>query len=550
VNPEVSAQVHSATSRRNFILLLTGAAVFGFGWAMPNVTRVPFINWLGMSNRVYGLIGAAWGLCLIGNFLCPWLSRRYPRKKWFQFLMMMPYIASDLLLGVCVLVAMWSGSSAWLMPATIALLIFWPFAAGWTLVPQSEFIANCIPKSDIGKFVSLQQTLAGLMGLLGSAAITGVMAKVGVPSRYAVAFLVAYAIALTACIIPLFARETPSPSPPPEPFWKPAWQAVRHDSRFRRMLGAAMILWLVALFPSQFMLLLAVREWGSPDWYASAAVTAQSAAMMGGAALAGFLGQKFTYGRAVLICNLALPLSLLMGAWPLSSEFRADTFTGQYSIRDGHFFISSHSASKAAPESGNSFRVLKLEGGPQLIIVFSSKVDPATFTANDLVIQNGAGRRLEASSVIMDGTDARRWTVSLPPEARNDGDHFRLAVQPYVCDAQGRMLDQNDNGRSPWDAYRIIALAAFWGLAFSGLGVGLETLMYQFSPADRRAGYFSAFRLVQFTAPTISFFLSGLTFKAGQFAVVFQGLLVAWVVAWLIGRRLLISDRGKQVESG
>lgn len=355
--------------RRNFILLLSGAAVFGFGWAMPNVTRVPFINWLGMSNQVYGMIGAAWSLCLIGNLLVPWLSRRYPRKKWFQFWLTMPYIACDLLLGVSVLLAMWTSSREWLMPVAIGVLVFWPLAAGWTLIPQSEFIANCIAKPEIGRFVSWQQALAGAMGLAGSAAITAVLASTAAPARYAVAFLVAYGIALAACLLPLFAVETPSPQPPPEPFWRPAWEAVRSDARFRRLLGAAMTLWLVALFPSQFMLLLAVREWGSPDWYASAAVTVQSAAMLAGAALAGWLGQRLDPGRAAAFCFLALPLSLALGAWPVSPEFRQDTFQGQYEIRAGQYAVPPEP--QPVPRSGDSFRVEQLRGGTDLCLEFN-----------------------------------------------------------------------------------------------------------------------------------------------------------------------------------
>ncbi|MCU0771601.1 MAG: hypothetical protein MUE94_07510 [Verrucomicrobia bacterium] len=534
---EPGAMPWDAASRRNFILLLAGASVFSFGWAMPGVTRVPYVNWLGMSNQTYGLLGSAWALCLIGNFLAPWLSRRFPRKKWLQFLVAMPYLGADLLLGLCVVVALWTHSFAWLLPATIGLLIFWPLAAGWTLGPQSEYIANCIPKSHIGRFISLQQSMAGLLGLAGAGAITWVISAVGVPARYAVAFLAAYALALSGTVLSLFARETPAPSPPVEPFWKPALHAVRTHPRFRSLLGAALVLWMAALLPSQFIQLLGIREWGCPDWVASAAATVQSLAMLCGAALAGFLGQRFGYPRAILACFAALPLGLVLAAWPVSAAFRADTFTGAYTASSGQFAATSGEG-ETADRSGDSFCVLSLEGGRSLVIRFNRKVDASTFNVNDVVVQDSTGRRLAVTRVAPAEGDARDWIVSLPSEAQRDG-RYRLSVQPYVYDEAGRMLDQDGNGHSPREAWRVIGLAACWGLAFSGLGVGLETLMYHLSPPERRAGHFSAFRLVQFSAPSVAFPLSGLLFKTGHFAAAFQALLVCAVLAWLLGRRLL-----------
>lgn len=520
--------------RRNFALLMIGAAVFNFGWVMQSVTRAPFINWLGMSNKTYGLIGSSWSLCMIGSFLFPWLSRRYPRKKWFQFVVTMPYLAADLAIGLAIVVAMATNSYDWLMPVTIGALFFWPFAAGWTCGPQSEYIANCIPQSHIGRFVSMQQFCAGAVGLGGSAVITWLMTKFGMPTRYALAFLLAYGLALVASIIPLFARETPSPSPPPEPFWHLAAHAVRRDQRFRNFLWVAMVLWMTVLIPQNFIPLLAIREWGTPDWVASSAAMVQCAAMPLGAGLAGLIGQKAGYGKSLVVCMMALPMAMAIGACPVSKAFRGDTFETTFVVTENGVLVAD-----PAGHSAGAFRVEQVRGnGHDLAIGFNRPVNPSTFTVNDIVITDAAGRRVETRAVTPDGEAGNRWIVKL---AGDPGVQVRygLRIQPYIHDRDGVMLDQDGDGHSPWDAYRVLAIAALFGIAFSGLSVGLETLMYQLSSAERRSGYFSAFRVVQFFTPAVAFPLGGVLFKMGQFAGVFLALLAGSLLALLFSVYLL-----------
>ncbi|MCL5103265.1 MAG: MFS transporter [Armatimonadetes bacterium] len=526
--------------RRNFILLMIGMTVYQSSWYMQSVTRAPLINWLGMSNAVYGLIGSAWSLCMIGNFLFPWLSRRYPRKKWYQFVLTMPYLSSDLVLGLAILAAMMAGSHEWLLPLTIGIMIYCPFAAGWTLGPQSEYIANCIPKSHMGRYVSMQQVCVGLVSLAGSVAVTVIMNIIGVPARYAFTCLFAYGIGLAALTVSLFARETPSPSPPPEAFWKPAVYSVRHDRVFRGMLGAGMLLWMAGLLPQNFIPLLAIREWGSPDWIATSAVTIQSGAMILGAALTGLLGQRFTYARAVLVGTIAIPIAMIIGAWPVSSEFRSSSFEQSYKVMSGR--VSVESSLSESPKSSNAFRVLGVSAsdrnGNELIVQFSSPVDPISFSVNDVIIENAAGGRLQPKEVKAADKGGDMWIIKLD-SGRGTESKCRLRIHPYVYSVAGKMLDQDGNGRSPLDAYRVFVMAALWGMAFTGISVGLEALMYQLSPAKRRAGYFSAFRITQFLAPSVAFPLAGAMFKNGSFASTFFALLVFSVLALILSKHLL-----------
>ncbi|MHB9035411.1 MAG: hypothetical protein ACYC64_02000 [Armatimonadota bacterium] len=524
-------------SRRNFILLMIGMTVYHSAWMMQSVTRAPLVNWLGMSELVYGMLGSAWSLTMIGSFLFPWLSRRYPRKKWFQFVITMPYLAADLALGLAIVIAITTGSHQWLLPVTIGIMVFWPFAAGWTLGPQSEYIANCIPKTHIGRFVSMQQVCVGLLSVGMSAVITVIMSVMDVPARYAAACLVAYGIALIALVVPLFAHETPSPTPPPEPFWKPAVHAVRNDNIFKRMLGAGVVVWMAVLIPQNFIPMLAIREWGAPDWIATSAVTIQSGAMMAGAALAGLLGQRFTYARAVVLCAMVLPVIMSVGAWPVSSAFRSSSFEGAYEVRSGRVIV--ESSPRVNAESAGGFRVDELrENGKNLIVRFNRPVNKSSFSVYDVIIKDERGKRLEPLSVDAVGKDGHEWIVKLASGGRVDS-KYRIWLQPYIYSKAGAMLDQDGNGRSPWDAYRVIIIAALWGLAFSGICVGLETMMYQLSPGERRSGYFSAFRVMQFAAPAIAYPLSGLIFKTGHYAGAFLALLAFSVFATVLTGYLL-----------
>ena len=311
--------------RRNFILFSVWAGVFALGWAMPNIVRAPYLNWLQVSERTIGTIGSFSFMSLFGLVFAPSISRRFVRKKWLQFFMSMPYFLSDLSVGICILIAMAIGPGPWLVYFSVVCFASWPFMAGWGNIPYQEYTANCISKDNIGAFVGVSQIIGPLMGLLGSAVMTGLLFYFDVPLRYAIAFVVAYLFAQFAISLSLFAHEAPVPQPPKAPFWHPMVNAVK-DPTFRKLLYVVGAGTIIMFFPFQFIAFLAIREWTMPDWIAGVFATVVMGANTVGAGSAAWIGKKKGF-RVSLVSGVAfITASMIMLSIPRFSSAPANWF--------------------------------------------------------------------------------------------------------------------------------------------------------------------------------------------------------------------------------
>jgi MFS family permease len=529
--------------RRNFFLLVAGASIMNFGWVIPGIIRMPYFNWLGMSNAVIGLTGLAWGLCIIGNFLSPSLSRHFPRKKWFQFFITMPYLGIDLCFGITIIIAIWTKNYSWLLPCSVVLAFLWPLMAGWTAGPLSEYIANCVSKQNISKFVTAQQFGGAVMGFAGAAMMTYLMEYFDMPLRYAFGFLFAYAIAVIANIIPLFAKETPSPQPPAEPFWMPAINAVRNDPRFLRFLAVEFFLSCLVLFPQLFVPLYAVRELGMADQVAASYWTAYTAATMFGALLAGWISVRLGFLKAIYTMAAFFLLSMILLVWPQSRAMQADTFSMKWTL-ESNSFVPAYQKMAALPASPNFFVMhadiaMPTQGNIEVKVIFNKQVATNSFSINDVVFKDSHGTRLDVNSIsVVDTAENKEWIISFKNVKAIDQE-YNFELLPYITDTDGHTLDTNGDEIAPQDHYRFLLVGVLYGTAFAMLSVALESLMYLFAPADRRAGYYSAFRIIQFAAPMISYYASGLCFAKGNYPFIFGVLGVVTVLLLLVVRHLL-----------
>lgn len=528
---------------RNFLLLVLGMSVFQFGWAIPPIVRMPFLNWLGMSNAMIGLTGGAWLLSLIGNLLCPSLSRRFVRKKWFQFFVTIPYLCTDLLIGVAILLAFWRQDYTWLMPVTLILLFLWPFAAGWTVVPQSEYIANCIDKKQISLFVSAQQFGGALMGVAGATMMTYFISKFGTPVRYAFGFLFAFAIAFAAILIPLFAKENPVPQPPAEPFWRPAFNAAKNDTVFLTFLVTIFIIWFVVQVPFNFISLYAVREFGMPDEIAGVYGTAYTGATMGGSFLVGWLSRSKGLLTALIYSLFFFLFSMGILVLPLSGEMKQDCLVQNWSITADETIASIvdpivlRKASKNFQITSANVLYDKVEHRVQIELKFNQPLTVVTFTENDIFLSGPQARRIKVDTLVPNDT-TDRWTLTTVPIERVVGE-YSFKVLPYIKSASGSGLDMNGNGRNSIDHYRFIIVGILYAIGFTGVFIVAESLMYLLAPVDKRAGYYAAYRIVQFLSPAIAFYMSGLFFVPGYYHVVFIVLGVAAIIAIPAGLKVL-----------
>jgi MFS family permease len=295
---------------RNILLLVLQAGVFSFGWMALGVVQTPLYNWMHLKNSTIGFLGSVSYVSVIGLMLSPLISKRFQRKKILAFLLLLPCLWSCGAVGVAILLSMHFGHS-WLPLAVITCTMLWPFFSGWANIPAQEYIANCISKENIGTFVGIAQLVAPLLGLLGGTVLTFLATRMGVPQWYAMGFLMAFLLAQISGIVALFAHETQTPPVRREPFWRPALDAFSADKIFRRLLVVSAVVSGVVWLPYTFIPLLAIREWGYPDWFVGIRYTVFMGAGSLGAFLTTVIGRRFGYVIALKIAIIILAISLI-----------------------------------------------------------------------------------------------------------------------------------------------------------------------------------------------------------------------------------------------
>ena len=526
---------------RNFVLLVMHGAIFNIGWAMPGVVRDPFLNWLRVKNSTIGLIGSFSCLSIVGLLFAPLISRYFRRKKVFSFFMSMPYYLSASCVGTAILLAMYTDTYSWLKGVVIFFFMCWPFAAGWGGVPSQEYIANCISKERVGAFIGTSSAIGPFLGLLGSAIMTAMLKFMGVPFRYAAAFMLAYLFAQSGAITILFAHETPAPSPPREAFWRPGLEAVTKDRVFRRMLLAMIVMIALLSLPRTFIPYLAIREWGFGDWVAGVYITVSLAGISAGAFLATWLGQRVGYGRVVKIAIIVLIISFIPLIIPEMGEGKADIYHGSWTLTaeqsqgqevnraTAEPVTPATDAEVLGPKIVSQHPAGAVEGAVEYVeIQFNKPIDSSTFNVYDVQVTSPEGKILEMADVIPSGDSAKTWHLVFKEPLTAPG-IYKLVIRPNIADTNGNAMDQNGNGKVGQGQWRFFVQAAIFGISNLS-GIVFMSLMYILAPDNRRAGYFAAYGIVSTFVPSFFIFISGLLFMPGNYQKVFTGMFVLTIV--------------------
>jgi len=274
-----------------------------------------------------------------------------------------------------------------------------------------------------------------------------------------------------------------------------------------------------------------------PDQVAAWWATAFAGATIVGAALTGLATRTIGYAKLLMAATMCFVAAMAIYCLPWSSEMQADSYFGLWTAQNGVITPQKPEAIDASI-AGKSFVVLGSElkdanDGFELTVRFNRDVSPQTFTENDINLKDHKGKRMPAASVNKEDSMGRRWTAKIKDAQKTDGKYL-LQIIPYIQDTGGSNLDMNGNGLSCKDHYRFIPVGVLHGVSFIGLAIALESLMYLFAPIDRRAGYFAAYRIIQFASPMLAFYASGFCFSPGNYKIVFMILLISALAAiWL-----------------
>ncbi len=224
--------------RRNMISLVMLETTFWTGSADINLALQPLLVFLGASNAMIGYVNGAVFMGLIGVLLSPWITRRFPFKKWYLFGGNIPYLTAIAVMGILAVYSVRLGFSH----HTLLLWVFglylthW-FFGGFVTLPCTEYIAACIPMSHRGRLTGYAYSAAG--GTAIGAALLGkwILQTQPKPASFGLVLLLGWAFCQLGYTSALFAKETRTPveqSPPP--YSREMFAALWRDKPYVKLL--------------------------------------------------------------------------------------------------------------------------------------------------------------------------------------------------------------------------------------------------------------------------------------------------------------------------
>ncbi len=235
-NPAVA--MPTQTIRRNMASLVLLETTFWTGSADINLALQPLLVYLGASNKMIGWVNGAVFMGLIGVLLSPWITRRFPYKKWYLFVGNVPYLAAIAAMGVLSVYSRELGFTH----HTLLLWVFglylthW-FFGGFVTLPCTEYIAACIPMSHRGRLTGYAYSAAG--GTAIGAALLGkwILQTQPKPASFGLVLLLGWLFCQLGYTSALFAKETRTPvEDSPNPYSREMFKALWRDKPYVKLL--------------------------------------------------------------------------------------------------------------------------------------------------------------------------------------------------------------------------------------------------------------------------------------------------------------------------
>lgn len=227
------------TIRHNMKVMIFLEAIYATGFADLQMTLQPLLDYLGASYKVAGFVtGITWP-ALLGCFLTPYITRRFPYKKWLYVSISVAYSLLILLLGVgLVLTPHWHPSARTALIFTVVCFFFYYVIFGFTALPHMEDLANCLPVNYRGRMFGISLTI-GSLGSVGIISLSMVLLKVfAEPVNYGYCFLLTSVLWIAGFGFSALAREVPTPvDKSPKPWTGGMLLAFWQDKAYVRFLS-------------------------------------------------------------------------------------------------------------------------------------------------------------------------------------------------------------------------------------------------------------------------------------------------------------------------
>jgi MFS family permease len=224
--------------RRNMTCCITLDAIFAGGYQDMMVAMQPLLVYLGASNTKIGALTGLMWLMWPGLILSPWISKKFPIKKWLFYGTNAVNLAPIGIAGMVIVLSHYLHipNPRLLLYVSIALVAY-NFFGGFVTVPMQEYTAAVIPMSIRGRFSGLSAGIGNLFSLAALAVSGWVLVHFQKPMSFGYLFLMSWFICQAGFTFALFAVEKPKklesqPSPWSREMVKAAW----NDKPWTRLL--------------------------------------------------------------------------------------------------------------------------------------------------------------------------------------------------------------------------------------------------------------------------------------------------------------------------
>ncbi len=235
--PEQTKPMSDADIKHNVKVNVLLDAIFFTGVADVALVAAPMYVYLKASDPLIGLMGTLSLVSLIGVFLSPFISRRFPYKKWYLFVSHIPYIGAWGFTGVIILLTGTLGLTHHQILMCVFLLnSMGAFFGGFVSLPHQEFLAACIPMSHRGRYTGYSFSIGGIGSVISSALGGLILLRVAKPMAFGYLYLMVWFICQSGYLMALLARERRTPvEKAPKPWTKGMTNALWQDKHFLRV---------------------------------------------------------------------------------------------------------------------------------------------------------------------------------------------------------------------------------------------------------------------------------------------------------------------------
>ena len=220
--------------RRNMFCCVLMDSGWGMGWTGVMIALTPLLVFLGASNTTIGMVTGASLAAIPGQLITPFITRRFPYKKWYFLIINTPYLFPIAVVGVVVIFSGNLGTSnSSLLFLVASLMLFHWFFGGFLALPHMEFIVACIPPTHRGRFTGLINAVGSGFGLAATPLAGIVLATMAEPYSYGYVFLFGWVFMQGFYVAAIFAKETRTPvEKSPKPWSKAMIKAFWDDKNY------------------------------------------------------------------------------------------------------------------------------------------------------------------------------------------------------------------------------------------------------------------------------------------------------------------------------